>query len=95
MKNRSNRLQQFAENIVSAISDDKQLLRERERIIRQYEAMKSELRNYENNLGFLNAASKTGNSILNELNKKVEKIKEDLKTTLEKVDIIDQKLKKE
>ena len=57
--------------------------------------MKSELQTYENNLGFLNAASKKGNSLLTELNRKVEKLKADIDLVKEKIKVIDENIQKE
>lgn len=51
------------------------LYREREKLVRTYENMKNELQTYENNLGFLTTSSKKGNSLLTEINRKVEKLK--------------------
>ena len=68
------------------------LYREREKLARAYEAMKSELQTYENNLGFLTASSKKGNSLLNEINRKVDKLKGDIKLIEEKIKVIDTNL---
>ena len=54
--------------------------------------MKSELQTYENNLGFLTASSKKGNSLLNEINRKVDKLKGDIKLIEEKIKVIDTNL---
>ena len=71
------------------------LYREREKLARAYENMKSELQTYENNLGFLNAASKKGNSLLTELNRKVEKLKADIDLVKEKIKAVDESIRKE
>ena len=71
------------------------LYREREKLMRAYDNMKSELQTYENNLGFLNAASKKGNSLLTELNRKVEKLKADIDLVKEKIKVIDESIQKE
>ena len=68
------------------------LYREREKLARAYEAMKSELQTYENNLGFLTASSKKGNSLLNEINRKVDKLKGAIKLIEEKIKVIDTNL---
>ncbi len=68
------------------------LYRERERLARTYENMKGELQTYENNLGFLNASSKKGNSLLNEINRKVEKLKADIELVKEKLKVIDESI---
>lgn len=57
--------------------------------------MKSELQTYENNLGFLNASSKKGNSLLTELNRKVEKLKADIDLVKEKIKAVDESIRKE
>lgn len=71
------------------------LYREREKLARAYENMKSELQTYENNLGFLNASSKKGNSFLTELNRKVEKLKADIDLVKEKIKAVDESIRKE
>lgn len=66
--------------------------RERERLMRQYERMKNELQTYENNIGFLSVSSKRGNSLLEDMNRKVEKIKDDLACIARKIEAIDEQL---
>ncbi|MBR5193917.1 MAG: DUF349 domain-containing protein, partial [Bacteroidaceae bacterium] len=70
------------------------IYREREKLIRAYESMKSEIQTYENNLGFLNSASKKGNSLVLEMNRKVEKLKSDLDLILKKIEVIDESINK-
>ena len=93
----SNRkLSNFKSNISNIQSGGSQTLyREREKLVRAYENMKSELQTYENNLGFLTSASKKGNSLLTELNRKVEKLKADLELVLQKIKVIDELIKEE
>ena len=67
--------------------------REREKLTRTYEAMCSELHTYENNLGFLTAASKKGNSLVAEINRKVDKLKADIELVKQKIQVIDNSLK--
>jgi len=69
-----------------------QNLRERERLMRQYERMKNELQTYENNMGFLSVSSKRGNTMLEDMNRKVEKIKADLALIARKIEAIDEQL---
>ena len=72
-----------------------QLYREREKLVRAFENMKNELHTYENNLGFLNASSKKGNSLLTEINRKIEKLKADIALVSEKIKVIDESIQKE
>lgn len=69
-----------------------QLLRERERLMRQYERMKGELQTYENNIGFLSISSKKGNHLLDDMNQKMEKIKTELQLIVKKVEVLDAEL---
>ena len=69
-----------------------QLYREREKLMRQYERLKSELQTYENNIGFLSVSSKKGNNLLDDMNKKVEKLKADLQLIIRKVETLDKEL---
>ena len=67
--------------------------RERERLVRIYENMKNEIKTYENNIGFLTSSSKKGNSLVTELNRKIEKLKNDLELISQKIAIIDEAAK--
>ena len=69
------------------------LYREREKLVRAADAMKNELQTYENNLGFLTASSKKGNSLLTELNRKVEKLKADIELVKQKIKVIDDSIR--
>ena len=68
---------------------------ERGRLLRRYEAIKSEVQTYENNLGFLNASSKKGNSLIDEMNRKVQKLKDDMELVRQKIKAIDQQNKEQ
>ena len=81
--NFKNNLKNVAEKGVNALDN------ERGRLLRRYDQLRAEITTYENNLGFLNAASKKGNSLVEEMNRKVEKLKEDLKLVKEKIKAID------
>jgi len=56
----------------------------------RYEQLKQEITTYENNLGFLNISSKKGNSLVDEMNRKVQKLKDDAQMIREKIKAIDQ-----
>lgn len=83
LNNFKNKLKTVAEQGESALDS------ERARLVRQYEAVKQEVQTYENNLGFLNASSKKGNSLIDEMNRKVQKLKDDMNLVLEKIKAID------
>lgn len=69
------------------------LYRERERLVRNYESLKSDIHTYENNLGFLNSSSKKGNSLVSDINRKIERLKGDMEVILKKIAAIDETLK--
>ena len=73
------RLNNFKQNLKQVAERGENALdNERARLFRQYEAIKQEVQTYENNLGFLNASSKKGNSLIDEMNRKVQKLKDDM-----------------
>ena len=87
--------QKKLKNFKSSISNkENNIYREREKLVRAYENMKAEIQTYENNLGFLNSASKKGNSLVQEMNRKVEKLKADLDLILKKIEVIDESINK-
>ncbi len=80
------------ESSISQISDQDKIYRERERLVRSYEQKCNELKTYENNLGFFNAQSKGGSSMLKEVERKIQKIKDDLALLEQKIKLVDEKL---
>ena len=80
------------ESSISQLSDQDKIYRERERLVRTYEQKCNELKTYENNLGFFNAQSKGGNSMLKEVERKIQKIKDDLALLEQKIKLVDEKL---
>lgn len=78
-----NNLKNVAEKGVDALDN------ERGRLMRRYEQLRQEVQTYENNLGFLNASSKKGNSLIDELNRKVQKLKDDMELVKQKIKAID------
>lgn len=83
LNNFKNKIKNVAEQGENALDN------ERARLMRQYDALKSEIQTYENNLGFLNASSKKGNSLIDEMNRKVQKLKVDFNLVREKIKAID------
>ena len=84
------RLSKFKDNLRQVAERGENALdNERARLMRHYEQLKQEVQTYENNLGFLNASSKKGNSLIDEMNRKVEKLKDEVKLVREKIKAID------
>ena len=84
------RLSKFKDNLRQVAERGENALdNERARLMRQYEQLKSEVQTYENNLGFLNASSKKGNSLIDEMNRKVQKLKDEVQLVRDKIKAID------
>ena len=84
------RLNKFKDNLKQVAERGENALdNERARLMRQYEQLKSEVQTYENNLGFLNASSKKGNSLIDEMNRKVQKLKDEVQLVRDKIKAID------
>ncbi|MCM1071346.1 MAG: DUF349 domain-containing protein [[Clostridium] fimetarium] len=82
------------EDVIKEIGSDQQkLYRERERVQRACEIKRNELKTYENNLGFLSSKSKAGDSMVREMERRIQRIKDDLAATEAKIKLIDAKLK--
>ena len=77
----------------SGLGKGDNLYRDREKLVRTYESLKSDIQTYENNLGFLNSASKKGNTLVAEVTRKIERLKGDMELVLKKIEAIDEKLK--
>lgn len=87
---RSRRMDSFRQGLKNVARRGEDALdNERARLMRSYEILKQEIQTYENNLGFLSAASKKGNALVDEITRKVEKLKGDLELTKEKIKAID------
>lgn len=90
------RISAFKDNIDRIASKDGNavngLYRERDKVVKMYESMKSELATYENNMSFLNVSSKNS-SFMQEINKKIEKLKSDIKLAEEKLAAIDETIR--
>ena len=90
------RISAFKDNIDRIASKDGNavngLYRERDKVVKMYESMKSELATYENNMSFLNVSSKNS-SFMQEINKKIEKLKNDIKLAEEKLAAIDETIR--
>ena len=84
------RLNKFKDNLKQvAERGEDALSNERQRLLRQYENLKQEIQTYENNLGFLTASSKKGNSLIEEMNRKIQKLKDDMQLVKDKIKAID------
>ena len=84
------RLDNFKQNLRNVAKRGEDAMdNERGRLTRRYEQLKQEIATYENNLGFLNISSKKGNSLVDEMNRKVQRLKDDAELVRQKIKAID------
>ncbi len=89
------KMQSFRSNLNDMAQDERgkgKLYGERDRLMRTYERMKNELQTYENNIGFLSISSKGGGGLLKEMERKIEKLKNDMALIVKKIEAIDENL---
>ncbi len=86
------RFASFENNINEMAGDENRLFRERERLMRVLEQRRSELRTFENNLSFLSTRSKNGDSMLREMERRSQRLKDDIADLEKKVKVIDAKV---
>lgn len=80
------------ENSINEMSDSGKLARERERLARVLETKRSELTTYQNNLGFFNFKSSSGSSMLRDIERKTQRIRDDIADLEKKIALIDDRL---
>lgn len=86
------RRERFEASVAEIEGDDNKLFRERERLLRALEGRRADLRTYENNFGFLSAKSKSGDTLLRDLERRIERLKADIAELEDKIKLIDTKL---
>jgi hypothetical protein len=87
------RMESFRTNVkdMSGKGENK-LFREREKLVRAYEHLKSEIATYENNIGFFSSNSKKGGGLIKEMERKIEALKEESKLIEQKINLIDENI---
>lgn len=89
------KMQNFRSNLNDMAGGERgknKLYGEREKLMRMYDRMKNELQTYENNIGFLSISSKGGGGLVKEMERKIEKLKEEMALIIKKIDAIDENL---
>ena len=90
------RLNNFRNNLAQRFEKEADgIAAERNRMMRAYEKMRDELKTYENNLGFLTSSSKKGNTLVDTMKKRVEKLRDELNLLAEKIKAVDEQMKNE
>ena len=89
------KMQTFRSNLSDMSNGERgkgKLYGEREKLMRMYERMKNELQTYENNIGVLSISSKGGGGLLKEMERKIDKLKNEMALIIKKIDAIDENL---
>ena len=89
---RTGRRENFETTLAQMEGDRQKLYRERERLLRVYEARRAELQTFENNLGFLSGKSKNAQTMLADMQRRMQRLRDDLGDLEGKIKIIDGKL---
>lgn len=61
-------------------------------MVRALDSRRAELRTYENNLGFLSSKSKSGDSLVRDMSRRIERLKADIAEIQDKIRLLDEKL---
>ena len=90
----SRRLSSFQSNLEDIKGKGQsKVMHERERLMRQFESITNEIKTCENNIGFFNTTkASTGSALLKEMNRNIEKLKEERDLIYKKIQIIDGEL---
>lgn len=84
--------ERFAENVAEMAGDDQRLLRERDRLTRILESKRNELKTSENNRGFFNTKSKSGEAMLREIERRIQNTRSEIADLEEKIEVINSHL---
>ena len=87
------RIESFRSNLKDMTTKgENKLYREREKLVRAYEHLKSEIATYENNIGFFSTNSKKGGGLIKEMERKIETLKDESKLIEQKINLIDENI---
>ncbi|MDE6224973.1 MAG: DUF349 domain-containing protein, partial [Muribaculaceae bacterium] len=79
-------------SVSSMKGNSSRMLSEREKLVRAYEKKTGELSTFENNMGFFTSKSKSGDSMMKEMERRIARIKEELESLKQKIKIVDENL---
>lgn len=82
----------FEASIEASASDERELIRQRDRLMRALEGKRGEIKTFENNLGFFNSKSKSGEAMVNDMQRRIARLRDDLAQIENKISLIDSKL---
>lgn len=83
------RMDNFHARVNSLKGDGQKIDRERDRLVRALDSRRNELQTIENNMGFFSVKSSQGNSMMKEMERKISRLKDDIKEIEQKIAVID------
>lgn len=90
IKASNRRMDNFRNNLKKVVQRGENAIdNERGRLVRRFEQLKQDINTYENNLGFLSISSKKGNNLIDDMNRRVQKLKDELEEIKQKIKTID------
>lgn len=89
------RMQDYRERIRGLRGDKAKEISEKDKLLTALDRKKADLANYENNMGFFNVKSSAGNAMVQELERKINKIKDEITEINEKIKMLDKGVEQE
>ncbi len=83
----------FEASVDEMSGDSRELMRQRDKLMRSLEMKRSEIKTFENNLGFFNSRTKSGEAMLNDIQRRISRLRDDQTNIEKKIALIDSKLK--
>lgn len=89
IKETRQRVRRYENEVKKFAGEEGRMSRERDRLVRALESRLAEAKTIENNLGFFNVKSNAGNSMVKEMEKKIQKLKSEADEIKEKISLLD------
>ena len=83
----------FEASVDEMSGDSRELMRQRDKLMRSLEMKRSEIKTFENNLGFFNSRTKSGEAMLNDIQRRISRLRDDQTNIELKIALIDSMMK--
>ena len=92
MNNRRAARAAFEDKVKEIEGDSRELSRQRDRLMRSLEMKKSEIKTFENNLGFFNSRSRSGEAMLRDMENRIARLREEQAQIESRIRLVESKL---
>lgn len=89
IKESRQRVRRFENDLKKFAGEEGKLSKEKDKLLRALDSRIAEVKTIENNLGFFNVKSSAGNSMMKEMERKIQKLKDEITEIKEKIKVID------